>query len=179
MEVPIDSLREQHGQIYCSFIKQVDFLHYPIQNPMSTSPSPLTPSPFVSIYPHVQIVLTCSKTWAKFNIFKFPTGMNVLTLRSWLILCTKTVLRHINQSRDPPNSSQIKCKAPLIPLITQLSKSLVLIKQCNLFLMTLFAFETGIKKKKKEGPSLLPPPPLHSHWSTLHDQQSAVASNLI
>lgn len=100
MEVPIDSLRKQHGQIYCSFIKQVDFLHYPIQNPMSTSPSPLTPSPFVSIYPHVQIVLTCSKTWAKFNIFKFPTGMNVLTLRSWLILCTKTVLRHINQSRD-------------------------------------------------------------------------------
>lgn len=74
--------------------------------------------------------------------------------------CIKT---HQSEQR-PPNSSQTKCKAPLIPLITQLSKSLVLIKQCNLFLMTLFASKTGIKKKEKEGPSLLPPPhPLHSH----------------
>lgn len=73
--------------------------------------------------------------------------------------CIKT---HQSEQR-PPNSSQIKCKAPLIPLITQLSKSLVLIKQCNLFLMTLFAFETGIKKKKKKKGPLYYPPPLHSH----------------
>lgn len=65
--------------------------------------------------------------------------------------CIKT---HQSEQR-PRNSSQIKCKAPLIP---QLSKSLVLIKQCNLFLMTLFASKTGIKKKKKKGPLYYPPP---------------------
>lgn len=58
--------------------------------------------------------------------------------------CIKT---HQSEQR-PPNSSQIKCKAPLISLITLLSQSLVLIKQCNLFSMTLFASDTEIKKKE-------------------------------
>lgn len=34
-----------------------------------------------SIYPCVKTIMTGSLTWAKFNIM-FPTGMNVLILRS-------------------------------------------------------------------------------------------------